>query len=190
MDYWKHQRHVPLYRIFLTLMLPVTRWKHQEAIHVICVEFGRVLISSKLYSNNFCQLSKKPLLCIKTQTWWWILLFHILIYKYSFPVCQVSAALMHCFKILLFTFTSDRINLVPCGGSGDIWFVMWHFSDSSLKEVASTAYGQVCAPYHTWAVRTAVYTGMYTLPTRDQLFFKLNETGNLHFFNYVQWRAY
>lgn len=54
------------------------------------------------------------------------------------------------------------------------------FSDNSLKEVASTAYGQVCAPYHTWAVRTAVYAGMYTLPTRDQLFVKLNETGNLH----------
>ncbi|RDX88881.1 ACD11-like protein, partial [Mucuna pruriens] len=48
--------------------------------------------------------------------------------------------------------------------------------DSSLKEVASTAYGQVCAPFHTWAVRTAVYAGMYTLPTRDQLFLKLNET--------------
>ncbi|XP_004497102.1 ACD11 homolog protein [Cicer arietinum] len=48
--------------------------------------------------------------------------------------------------------------------------------DISLKGVASTAYGEVCAPYHTWTVRTAVYAGMYTLPTRDQLFFKLNET--------------
>ncbi|QCE08632.1 ACD11 homolog protein [Vigna unguiculata] len=48
--------------------------------------------------------------------------------------------------------------------------------DSSLKEVASTAYGQVCAPFHTWAVRTAVYAGMYTLPTREQLLMKLNET--------------
>ncbi|TKY50821.1 ACD11-like protein [Spatholobus suberectus] len=48
--------------------------------------------------------------------------------------------------------------------------------DNSLKEVATTAYGQVCAPYHTWAVRTAVYAGMYTLPTRDQLLLKLNET--------------
>lgn len=48
--------------------------------------------------------------------------------------------------------------------------------DTSLKEVASTAYGQVCAPYHTWTVRTAVYAGMYTLPTRDQLLLKLNET--------------
>ncbi|CAK8574099.1 unnamed protein product [Lathyrus sativus] len=49
-------------------------------------------------------------------------------------------------------------------------------SDISLKEVASTAYGEVCAPYHSWTVRTAVYAGMYTLPTRDQLFLKLNET--------------
>ncbi|KAJ7954085.1 Accelerated cell death 11 [Quillaja saponaria] len=46
----------------------------------------------------------------------------------------------------------------------------------SLKEVASTAYAQVCAPYHTWAVRTAVYAGMYALPSRDQLLLKLNES--------------
>ncbi|KAJ8774658.1 hypothetical protein K2173_017104 [Erythroxylum novogranatense] len=46
----------------------------------------------------------------------------------------------------------------------------------SLKEAATTAYSQVCAPYHTWAVRTAVYAGMYTLPSRDQLLLKLNET--------------
>jgi hypothetical protein len=55
-------------------------------------------------------------------------------------------------------------------------------SDIYLKEVASTAYGEVCAPYHSWGVRTAVYAGMYTLPTRDQLFVKLNETGNFHCF--------
>lgn len=48
--------------------------------------------------------------------------------------------------------------------------------DYSLKDAASTAYAQVCAPYHTWAVRTAVAAGMYTLPTRDQLLLKLNET--------------
>ncbi|XWS69782.1 hypothetical protein CRYUN_Cryun04dG0208200 [Craigia yunnanensis] len=48
--------------------------------------------------------------------------------------------------------------------------------DYSLREAASTAYAQVCAPYHTWAVRTAVYAGMYTLPTREQLLLKLNET--------------
>lgn len=69
MDYWKHQRHVPLYRIFLTLMSPVTQWKHLEAFHVICEEFGRVLILSELYSNNFCQLSKKPFLFITNQIW-------------------------------------------------------------------------------------------------------------------------
>ncbi|KAA8532717.1 hypothetical protein F0562_032750 [Nyssa sinensis] len=46
----------------------------------------------------------------------------------------------------------------------------------SLKEAASTAYAQVCAPYHTWAVRTAVSAGMCALPTREQLLVKLNET--------------
>ncbi|KAA0034546.1 hypothetical protein IC582_022916 [Cucumis melo] len=46
----------------------------------------------------------------------------------------------------------------------------------SLREAASTAYTQVCAPYHSWAVRTAVSAGMYTLPTREQLLLKLNET--------------
>ncbi|CAA0818609.1 ACD11 homolog protein, partial [Striga hermonthica] len=48
--------------------------------------------------------------------------------------------------------------------------------DYYLKEAASTAYTKTCAPYHTWAVRTAVYAGMYALPTRDQLLVKLNET--------------
>lgn len=52
----------------------------------------------------------------------------------------------------------------------------WIVSDCSLREAASTAYTQVCAPYHTWAVRTAVYAGMYALPTKEQLLFKLNET--------------
>ncbi|KAK9074492.1 hypothetical protein SSX86_007090 [Deinandra increscens subsp. villosa] len=46
----------------------------------------------------------------------------------------------------------------------------------SLKKAATTAYQQVCAPYHTWAVRTAVSAGMCTLPTRDQLLINLNET--------------
>ncbi|KAI3731616.1 hypothetical protein L1987_62805 [Smallanthus sonchifolius] len=46
----------------------------------------------------------------------------------------------------------------------------------SLKKAATTAYQQVCAPYHTWAVRTAVSAGMCTLPTRDQLLLNLNET--------------
>lgn len=48
--------------------------------------------------------------------------------------------------------------------------------DYSLKEAASTAYKQVCAPYHTWAVRTAVSAGMCALPTRDQLLLNLNES--------------
>ncbi|KAK6116350.1 hypothetical protein DH2020_049812 [Rehmannia glutinosa] len=48
--------------------------------------------------------------------------------------------------------------------------------DCYLKEAASTAYTKTCAPYHTWAVRTAVYAGMYALPTREQLLLKLNET--------------
>ncbi|CAM9002527.1 unnamed protein product [Rhodiola kirilowii] len=45
-----------------------------------------------------------------------------------------------------------------------------------LREAASTAYAEVCAPYHTWTVRTAVSAGMYALPTREQLLIKLNET--------------
>lgn len=48
--------------------------------------------------------------------------------------------------------------------------------DSSLRSAASTAYAQVCAPYHTWAVSTAVSAGMHTLPSREQLLLKLNET--------------
>ncbi|EXB90906.1 hypothetical protein L484_012000 [Morus notabilis] len=50
--------------------------------------------------------------------------------------------------------------------------------DYSLKDAASTAYAQVCAPYHSWTVRTAVAAGMYTLPTRQQLLLKLNETNH------------
>ncbi|XP_071707758.1 ACD11 homolog protein-like [Rutidosis leptorrhynchoides] len=46
----------------------------------------------------------------------------------------------------------------------------------TLKKAATTAYQQVCAPYHTWAVRTAVSAGMCTLPTRDQLLVNINET--------------
>ncbi|KAL9248725.1 ACD11 homolog protein-like protein [Drosera capensis] len=48
--------------------------------------------------------------------------------------------------------------------------------DCSLREAASTAYSQTCAPYHSWAVRAAVAAGMYALPSRDQLLLKLNET--------------
>ncbi|KAM7464352.1 hypothetical protein LguiA_032473 [Lonicera macranthoides] len=49
-------------------------------------------------------------------------------------------------------------------------------NECSLKEAASTAYAKVCAPYHTWAVRTAVSAGMCALPTREQLLLRLNET--------------
>ncbi|GAB2297046.1 hypothetical protein Dimus_031150 [Dionaea muscipula] len=48
--------------------------------------------------------------------------------------------------------------------------------DCSLREAASTAYSQTCAPYHAWAVRATVAAGMYALPSRDQLLLKLNET--------------
>ncbi|XP_018825317.2 ACD11 homolog protein isoform X1 [Juglans regia] len=48
--------------------------------------------------------------------------------------------------------------------------------DCYLKEAASRAYRQVCAPYHSWTVRTAVVAGMCVLPTRNQLLLKLNET--------------
>ncbi|KAK4430201.1 ACD11protein [Sesamum alatum] len=48
--------------------------------------------------------------------------------------------------------------------------------DPCLKEAASTAFAKTCAPYQTWAVRTAVSAGMYALPTREQLLLKLNET--------------
>ncbi|XP_043712863.1 ACD11 homolog protein-like [Telopea speciosissima] len=48
--------------------------------------------------------------------------------------------------------------------------------DCSLREAASTAYERVCAPYHTWAVRTAVFAGMFALPARQQLIEQLNET--------------
>ncbi|KAK9111351.1 hypothetical protein Scep_018870 [Stephania cephalantha] len=51
-------------------------------------------------------------------------------------------------------------------------------SDCSLREAASTAYAQVRAPFHSWAVRTAAYAGMYVLPTREELLQKLNEIGN------------
>ncbi|XP_016652040.1 PREDICTED: ACD11 homolog protein isoform X2 [Prunus mume] len=48
--------------------------------------------------------------------------------------------------------------------------------DYSLREAASTAYAQVCAPYHSWTIRTAVAAGMYALPSRDQLLVNLEET--------------
>lgn len=48
--------------------------------------------------------------------------------------------------------------------------------DCSLREAASSAYAQTCAPYHSWAVRTAAAAGMYALPSRDQLLISLKET--------------
>ncbi|ONK75276.1 uncharacterized protein A4U43_C03F15180 [Asparagus officinalis] len=40
-------------------------------------------------------------------------------------------------------------------------------SDCSLRDAASTAYTQVCAPYHTWTIRKAVQCeGCTLLPTR------------------------
>ncbi|KAI7738810.1 hypothetical protein M8C21_006257, partial [Ambrosia artemisiifolia] len=46
----------------------------------------------------------------------------------------------------------------------------------TLKTAATTAYQKTCAPYHSWAVRTAASAGMCTLPTREQLLLNLNET--------------
>jgi len=54
-------------------------------------------------------------------------------------------------------------------------------SDTSLREAASSAYAQTCAPYHSWAIRAAVSAGMYTLPSRDQLLENLHETGEFGF---------
>ncbi|KAI3976211.1 hypothetical protein MKX01_019157 [Papaver californicum] len=48
--------------------------------------------------------------------------------------------------------------------------------ECSLREAASSAYAEVCAPFHTWAIRTAVFAGMYALPSKQQLILKLNET--------------
>ncbi|WOH12096.1 hypothetical protein DCAR_0831595 [Daucus carota subsp. sativus] len=47
--------------------------------------------------------------------------------------------------------------------------------ENSLKSPASTAYAQVFAPHHNWAIRKAVAAGMYALPTKAQLLMKLNE---------------
>uniref|UniRef100_B9HWI9 Uncharacterized protein n=1 Tax=Populus trichocarpa TaxID=3694 RepID=B9HWI9_POPTR len=54
-------------------------------------------------------------------------------------------------------------------GKGKVW----------ESYTATTAYSQVCAPCLTWAVKTTVYAGMHTLPTRDQLLLNPNETGEL-----------
>ena len=50
-------------------------------------------------------------------------------------------------------------------------------SDNSLRNPASTAYAEVLAPHHGWAIRKAVAAGMYVLPTKAQLLARLNEDG-------------
>ncbi|KAF8390977.1 hypothetical protein HHK36_023277 [Tetracentron sinense] len=58
----------------------------------------------------------------------------------------------------------------------------------SLKDPASTAYAQVFAPHHGWAIRKAVAAGMYVLPTKTQLLKKLNEdeaTARIQMQNYI-----
>ena len=69
-------------------------------------------------------------------------------------------------------------------------------SGNSLKSPASTAYAQVFAPHHNWAIRKAVAAGMYALPTKAQLLMKLNEDGEsifdrlfhstIHFLRHVE----
>ncbi|CAA2988587.1 accelerated cell death 11 [Olea europaea subsp. europaea] len=58
---------------------------------------------------------------------------------------------------------------------------------NSLKDPASKAYAQVFAPYHSWAIRTAVGAGMYALPTKAQLLKKLNEdaSARIQMQNYI-----
>ncbi|PSS04941.1 Accelerated cell death like [Actinidia chinensis var. chinensis] len=59
---------------------------------------------------------------------------------------------------------------------------------NSLKNPASTAYAQVFAPHHGWAIRKAVAAGMYALPTKVQLLKKLNEdetTARIEMQNYI-----
>ncbi|KAA8519379.1 hypothetical protein F0562_013635 [Nyssa sinensis] len=59
---------------------------------------------------------------------------------------------------------------------------------NSLKDSASTAYAQVLAPYHGWAIRKAVSAGMYALPSKAQLLKKLNEdetSARIQMQNYV-----
>nr|KAJ0191639.1 hypothetical protein LSAT_V11C800437130 [Lactuca sativa] len=45
------------------------------------------------------------------------------------------------------------------------------------QDATSSAYQQVCAPYHSWAIRTAFSAGICALPSREQLLLNLNETG-------------
>ncbi|XP_034700588.1 accelerated cell death 11-like [Vitis riparia] len=59
---------------------------------------------------------------------------------------------------------------------------------NSILGPVSTAYQQVFAPYHGWAVRTAVSASLPTLPTKARLMRKLNEkeaTVNVQMQNFV-----
>ena len=80
------------------------------------------------------------------------------------------------YKYIYFFFLGhilECLGLAPCSP------LLLLFSDFSLREAASTAYSEVCAPYHTWAVRAAVSASMYALPVREQLLLRLNEDGKL-----------
>ncbi|XP_034700250.1 accelerated cell death 11-like [Vitis riparia] len=48
---------------------------------------------------------------------------------------------------------------------------------NSIMGPVSTAYQQVFAPYHGWAIRTAVSASLPTLPRKARLMKKLNENG-------------
>lgn len=65
--------------------------------------------------------------------------------------------------------------------SSSVALFIFFGSGNSLKSPASTAYAQVFAPHHNWAIRKAVAAGMYALPTKAQLLMKLNEDGEFIF---------
>eukprot|EP00199_Chlamydomonas_sp_CCMP681_P005929 CAMPEP_0119101848 /NCGR_PEP_ID=MMETSP1180-20130426/782_1 /TAXON_ID=3052 ORGANISM="Chlamydomonas cf sp, Strain CCMP681" /NCGR_SAMPLE_ID=MMETSP1180 /ASSEMBLY_ACC=CAM_ASM_000741 /LENGTH=225 /DNA_ID=CAMNT_0007086027 /DNA_START=85 /DNA_END=762 /DNA_ORIENTATION=+ len=46
----------------------------------------------------------------------------------------------------------------------------------SIKEAATAAYQESLAPIHSYMVRTAVWAGMYVLPTREQFMSQIGET--------------
>ncbi|KAI3889293.1 hypothetical protein MKX03_037887 [Papaver bracteatum] len=49
------------------------------------------------------------------------------------------------------------------------------YADMSLKDLGWKAYDETLAPYHGWVLRKAVYTGMYTLPTKAQFLKNVNQ---------------
>ncbi|KAI3890419.1 hypothetical protein MKX03_028241 [Papaver bracteatum] len=49
------------------------------------------------------------------------------------------------------------------------------YGDMSLKDLGIKAYDETLAPYHGWALRKAVHTGMFTLPTKAQFLKKVNQ---------------